>query len=197
MNLRNLAAFWDHAERFGVRDHVVVTEPQPLGEAPHFLAACDVGVVPRPHSPGFPIKILNILAAARPCVLFASSSGGLTHAENAYLVSRDTSAALAEGLLNVLRNPDLRVRLGEQGREYVRRHRNRRVTAAQVSSAYLRTLEAARQSRRLANRSSIPVGWAERSESHQEPAVGWAERSESHQEPSAAPAEGHPAIGGL
>ena len=59
----------------GVGDRVVITEPLELDSGAAVIPACDVAVVPRPQSPGFPIKILNYLAAKRAVALFAQLFG--------------------------------------------------------------------------------------------------------------------------
>jgi glycosyltransferase involved in cell wall biosynthesis len=137
-HLTNLRA---RIDALGLGDRVVLTEPQPLSAIPDVLAACDVAVVPRPQAPGFPIKLLNYMAAKRPCVLFASSaSTGLVHRHNAYLVEPDTGEALGQGILTLLRDPALRQRLGAQGQHFVRERHDRRLIAQQVCATYYRVL---------------------------------------------------------
>jgi glycosyltransferase involved in cell wall biosynthesis len=152
---RHLARLRRGAEELGIAGRVVITEPQPLAAIPRFLAAGDVAVVPRPQSPGFPIKILNYMAARRPCVLFASSSGGLTHRENAFLVQPDTSDALGHGILELLGDDDLRQHLAENAYRYVREQRNRALTAQQVCAVYRRTLESRGPITGLSRRPSV------------------------------------------
>lgn len=138
------AAIRAHAERLGIADRVILTEPQPLGELRHYLAACDVAVVPRPRASGFPIKLLNYLAAEKPCVLFASSaSTGLAHGDNCYLAQPDTAAALADALSTVIADAALQQRLGRNGYEFVRAKHDRNVIAQEICATYLRTLAAA------------------------------------------------------
>ncbi len=132
------------AEALGVAGKVVLTEPQPLEEVRHFLAAADVAVVPRPDAPGFPIKLLNYMAAGRPCVLFASSAtSGLVDGENVRLANPDTAAALGAGILDLLRDSETRLRLGRNGQRYVRANHDRCLIAQRVCEAYARTLLAA------------------------------------------------------
>jgi glycosyltransferase involved in cell wall biosynthesis len=138
---RHECALRQAAGRLGVSDKVIFTSPQALGRLPEFLAACDIAVVPRPKSPGFPIKILNYMAARRPCILYASSAGGLTHRENAYLVDGDSAEALGASILELLRDSDLRERIAVNGFDFVRRFRDRRLTARDVCAAYRRALD--------------------------------------------------------
>jgi glycosyltransferase involved in cell wall biosynthesis len=135
-----LAGFRGQVERLGLADRVVLTDPQPLATIRDFIHACDLAVVPRPRAAGFPIKILNYLAAAKPCVLFASSASGLTHGENAYLVAPDTSAALGKAIREVLQDAGTRQRLAANGYQYVRTHRDRRQAARQICAVYARAL---------------------------------------------------------
>jgi glycosyltransferase involved in cell wall biosynthesis len=132
------------AQELGVTKSLIITNSQPLAEVRHHLAAGDVAVVPRPAAPGFPIKLLNYMAAKRPCVLFASSASyGLTHRQTAYLVAPDSGAALGQGILELLSDANLRERLAQAGYAYVRENHNRRVIAQRVCAAYSRTLRAA------------------------------------------------------
>jgi glycosyltransferase involved in cell wall biosynthesis len=129
------------AQELGVHERVVFTAPQPLEAIPDFLAAADVAVVPRPNAPGFPIKLLNYMAASRPCVLFASSaSSGIVHRQNALLVTPETAAALGAALVELLESSPLRARLGQNGRAFVQQHHDRRRTAQQLCAAYARLI---------------------------------------------------------
>jgi glycosyltransferase involved in cell wall biosynthesis len=137
----HVASIRQMAGQFGVAGSLILTEPQPLEAIPDFLHACDVAIVPRPLTAGFPIKLLNYMAAARPCVLFASSaSQGLKHGENVYLAAPDTAAALGEGILEVLRDDALRQRIAANGHRFVREHHNRSLIARRVCASYFRTL---------------------------------------------------------
>ncbi len=137
------AAVRAKAQELKIDRHVILTEPQPLAAVRDFLQVCDVAVAPRPQTPGFPIKLINYMAAAKPCVLFASSaSGDLVDRENALLVKPDTSEALAYGIYDLLRNESLRRQLGKNGHRFVRRHHERSAVARQVCAAYGRALAA-------------------------------------------------------
>ena len=145
----HVAAVRRRAEEFGVAEAVVITDPQPLTSVRDYLQVGDVAVVPRPEAPGFPIKLLNYMAASRPCVLFASSaSQGLRHRDNVYLAAPDTGEALGEALRDVLRDGELRRRLAQNGHRFVRDHHDRRAIARQVCASYFRTL---REAGRLAS----------------------------------------------
>lgn len=156
---RHLADVRRRAEELGIAENLVLTEPQPLRVVRDCLAACDVAVVPRPQAPGFPIKLLNYMAARKPCVLFASSASvGLRDHHNALLVRPDSSTALAEGILEVLRDRELRASLAHHGHQFVRDYHDRKEIARQVWGAYVHTLVEAGRGEILAERPAVPPG---------------------------------------
>jgi glycosyltransferase involved in cell wall biosynthesis len=145
-NERHLAELKSLIAGFGIGKQVVVTEPQSFDSVKRLLALADVAVVSRPHASGLPIKLINYMAAKRPCVLFASSTTqGLIHGENVYLAPEDTADSMAQAIVEVLRNSELRRRLAEGGFRFVQDHHDRRRTAAEVCHCYLRTIAAAGQ----------------------------------------------------
>lgn len=135
-----VSSFLSEVAERGLTGNVLVTDPQPLHAIPEILSAADVTVVPRPCVPGFPIKLLNYMAARKASVLYASSASGMSHREHAYLASPDTSQALADGILEVLSDHGLRERLEQGGHAFVSAHHDRRLIAMQLWEAYMRTI---------------------------------------------------------
>lgn len=107
------------AEKLSIRERIDV-EPAPpphaLGER---LATATLLVNPRAECPGYPLKLLNYMAAGRPIVSFRDSARGLTQDKDAWLVDEPTSTALARGMLDVLNRPDGGAALGRSAREHV------------------------------------------------------------------------------
>ena len=151
---QHLQTIRDMAKRLGIADSVVLTDLQSLSTVPDFLQACDMAVVPRPGAPGFPIKLLNYMAARKPCILYASSASRLDHRSNAFLVEPDTSDALAEAIVELLKDDLLRETLAAGGHQFVRAHHDRRLTAMRLVGTYLRTVSKARLEGRPAARSA-------------------------------------------
>lgn len=142
-NAKQLDSIRATAEKLGIQDRVVFSDPQPLSEVGNFLHTCDVAVVSRPQTPGLPIKLLNYMAAGKPAVMYASSASGLVDRQHALLVSPDTSDSLAAGILELIRDPELRKHVGRNGQQYVRQHHDRRRIARQIVASYRRTLAGA------------------------------------------------------
>jgi 1,2-diacylglycerol 3-alpha-glucosyltransferase len=91
-------------------------------DIPRFLAAADVAVVPRPQCPGFPVKLLNYMAAGKPIVLFEGSAKGLQHLQHAFVVPDHDWQALGQGILALLRDPGLAQSLGRNARRWADEH---------------------------------------------------------------------------
>ncbi len=101
-----------YASRFSVASST-------LDELPDFLAAADVAVVPRPHSPGIPTKLLNYMAAGNAIVSFRRSASILQHGVTAFLVEPVTAASFAEGILTVLDQPTLAQKMRANVKSFV------------------------------------------------------------------------------
>ena len=138
----HLARLRAHAAQLGIADRLVITEPQPLHAVRDFVHAADVAVVPRPAAPGYPIKLLNYMAAGRACVLYASSaSAAIVHRETAMLACADTAASLADAITVVLDDPKLRTALGRNAYHFARAHHDRRTIARRMVACYEHVLQ--------------------------------------------------------
>lgn len=109
------------ARRNGIHGvHFVGYVPEP--EKPRYFHSCDVFCVPSTGFESFGIVLLEAMAAGRPLV--ASNIPGyrsvLTDGREGLLVEPGDSEALAVALIRLLRAPELRARMSEQGKEQAR-----------------------------------------------------------------------------
>lgn len=84
------------------------------------LAAADVAVCPRQVCLGFPIKLLNYMAAGRAIVASAGSACGLRHMENGWVVPDGDTAGMAAAILALLEDAELAQRLGQAAQRTAR-----------------------------------------------------------------------------
>lgn len=106
----------------GLQQQVDIVPHTAFEDIPRFLAAADVTVVPRPHCPGFPVKLLNYMAAGKPIVLFEGSAKGLQHRQHAIVVADHDWQALGQGIVTLLQDPALAQRLGQNARRWADEH---------------------------------------------------------------------------
>ncbi|HWP65309.1 MAG TPA: glycosyltransferase family 4 protein, partial [Candidatus Limnocylindria bacterium] len=83
------------------------------------LARAHVLVLPRREATGYPMKLLNYMAAGKAIVATAGSGKGLRDGENARIVHDQDVAAFAAAVSGLLRDPGARRRLGEAARQSV------------------------------------------------------------------------------
>lgn len=152
---RHEAALRAEAVRMGIADRVILMHPANLNEGLRLLAMADVAVVPRPAAPGFPIKLLNYMAAELPCVMFASSASGIVDRRHALLAPQDTSESLAAALIKLLEDEPLRQRVALGGGALVRERHDRRIVAAELCQVYCRLLQPTRLWKEIAQRPKV------------------------------------------
>jgi glycosyltransferase involved in cell wall biosynthesis len=87
-----------------------------FGTVRDLLAAADVAVCPRTNCLGFPIKLLNYMAAGKAMVVSEGSACGVRHLENGWIVDNGDTDAMAAAILALLGNAEMAERLGESAR---------------------------------------------------------------------------------
>jgi glycosyltransferase involved in cell wall biosynthesis len=107
------------AESLGIAKSVNFIPSDSFEQVPPYLAIADATVVPRPSCPGFPVKLLNYLAAGRPVAVFEGSAKGLWNGKTALLAPDHDWQALGKAILEILSDPALAERLGREGRQWV------------------------------------------------------------------------------
>ncbi len=123
------------ATQLGVRNGVHFVSSQ--GDVREFILACDVFVAPS-LSEGFGLSLVEAMALGRPCV--ASDTGGIPEIVedegSGILVPARDSERLATAVSRLLRDPELRVRMGRRGREIVETRFNIRDAVRRLEQLY-------------------------------------------------------------
>lgn len=128
----------------GFRDGVTAVPTPDLASLQRELARDAVVVCPRVSWSGYPIKLLNAMAAGLPVVACASSAHPLQHGETGWVAPDDDAEAFAEGAVTLLTDPELRRRLGDAARARVlTEHAPDRIASA-IGAVYAHVLRQAR-----------------------------------------------------
>lgn len=139
---RDLETYRVLAEELDIQNHVIFTMNQPFEEMPLYLASADVAVISRPDSPGFPVKLLNYMAAGKAIVAFKGSAKGLRHMYNGYLAENHDWEMFGRGIVTLIKDPGLARALGENACRSAREVFNWNTLAKGISVIYDGMLEA-------------------------------------------------------
>ncbi len=105
------------AEEMGIDHHIIFIPHQTFDKPRELLTAADITVSPRTSWSGFPIKLLNYMAAGKAIVASEGSAKGIKHQHNGLVVKNEDSIGFAEGILQLIRQPELARRLGIHARK--------------------------------------------------------------------------------
>ena len=116
---------------------MVFTGAVPYGDLPRYYASADIYCSPATGGESFGIVLLEAMAAGKPVVAsnIEGYAGILTHGQEGLLFPRKDTESLADALGSLIRDPELRSKLGAQGLKSVAQYRWDRV-ASQVEDFY-------------------------------------------------------------
>lgn len=130
----------DLAAALGVSNSVLWVESQNLNDLPDFLAAADVTVIPRPDIPGYPLKLLNYLAARKPVVCFEGAAKGVSNLYDALVVPDHDFDAMGRAIARLLREPALAAQLANNGYHTVLENFDWEILCTEIECVYSRAL---------------------------------------------------------
>lgn len=147
-NVNNDAALNEYramVSELGIETNVRFINSVALAELPDYLDAATVAVVPRPSCPGYPIKLLNYMAASKPVVSFAGSAKALVHGYSGYVAPDHDVSDLASGITLLLSNSETATKLGERGRRSLEGVFDWETLARGVVDVYIQLVENKKQ----------------------------------------------------
>lgn len=122
---------------FGLTEQVSL--PGHIKEIESVLSLTEIFVLPSLYE-GFPLALLEAMASG--CAVIGSNAGGIpdiiTNSKTGFIVKRGDSRAIAEHIKLLLSNKDLRLKLGKNGREHVRKKYKWAKIVRSVSQIYRR-----------------------------------------------------------
>jgi glycosyltransferase involved in cell wall biosynthesis len=105
------------AEEMGIDHHIIFFSHQTFDQTRELITASNITVSPRTSWSGFPIKLLNYMAAGKAIVISEGSAKGIKHNHSGLVVKNGDSNSFAEGILKLIKQPDLARRLGINARK--------------------------------------------------------------------------------
>jgi glycosyltransferase involved in cell wall biosynthesis len=134
------------AEASGLKGHFIFTGLVPPAEIPIELAACDM-VVHLSLREGLPRALSQALAGGRPVVAYDCDGASeiCLDGQTGFLVKPRDIANFAERVVQLARDPALRARFSEAGRNYVRENFSVEKMVDDIYALYQRLLPKARR----------------------------------------------------
>jgi glycosyltransferase involved in cell wall biosynthesis len=108
---------------------------------PRLLAQDSIFVVPRVSWSGYPVKLLNAMAAGKAIVACASAAYPITHEVSGLVVDDNDEKGFADAILRLMNDPKLRAEFGRNARTAVLQHNRPDQAAEQLEAVALRLLE--------------------------------------------------------
>ncbi len=109
--------FRAQAEKMSLGKRVHFTQTTSFRTMEKFLFACDLALCPRVSPYGFPIKLLNYLAAGKPVVVCQGSANGIQNMIDGWVVRDNDAHAFAGAIVTLLGNHELRRKLSKNARQ--------------------------------------------------------------------------------
>lgn len=127
--------------------NVIFLKMQPKSEYPKILHSSDISLATlekEVKTPVIPSKILSIMSAGIPVIATMNLDGDapklIERAKAGYALPAGDAKGLAEKILELYNNPDLRKKLGKNGREYVEKNLSVQVAADKYEEIFKRVI---------------------------------------------------------
>lgn len=115
---RQIKKWQDTAVNLGVADFVKFIGTVSPEEAACYMMMAEILVSPRVEGTSIPLKIYSYLHAGKPTVATSLAAHTQVLNEEIALLIEPSGEALAEGILRLLQDPDLRQRMGHNARTF-------------------------------------------------------------------------------
>jgi len=107
------------ANRLEVDNFVVFTGKEPPNIISAYMALADILVSPRIKGTNTPLKIFTYLKSGKPIVATNLSTHTQVLNENISMLVDPTPEGMAQGIISLLRDKELRARIGKKGKDFV------------------------------------------------------------------------------
>jgi len=123
-------------EELGLRDVVSFVRVDRFSEVREWILKSAVAVCPRIPSCGYPIKLVNYLAAGRPVVVSRASADGIRDGETGIVVETSDPNAYADAIVRLLTDQEIAMRIAGQGRTYVQERHSWEESLGAIEAVY-------------------------------------------------------------
>ena len=120
----------------GLTDNFIFIDTVPYEEVPRYMNAFDVcAILKKKDIPGSPLKLWEYMACGKPVIATNTEDFKALEEYNAgILVDPEKTEDIADAIITLLKNKELREEMGENGRNYVVENRSWETVAREVVS---------------------------------------------------------------
>lgn len=132
----DIELYTNKAEKLGIKENVHFLGPKPFDQLDQYLADADILVAPRTKGVNTPMKIFPYMHSGKPVLLTKLYTHTQIVTDNEAYLADPAPEPFGKGILELASNPDLRKRLGVNGREFVEREHVYSAHKRRVDSLY-------------------------------------------------------------
>jgi glycosyltransferase involved in cell wall biosynthesis len=129
-----IEALLKRARGLGIDHAVRLPGRQPHREMPAYMALADVLLSPRSAGTNTPLKLFSYLEAGRPILATNIYSNTQILTADAALLVNYSAESLADGVVRLLSDDGLRIRLGNNARKLAEQYSNETFTAGTIAA---------------------------------------------------------------
>jgi glycosyltransferase involved in cell wall biosynthesis len=142
-NPQQVTHWRNEAKIHGLEDCMLFTGSLPLAEAAAYLDMAEILVSPRLGGTSVPLKIYSYLSSGKPIVATNLAPHTQVLNDEIALLVAPTGEAFANGILALVRSPDLRRRLGHRAQQFAQERFGYADYLAKVDKVYQEFLPSA------------------------------------------------------
>lgn len=121
-NSEDIKKYQDKANKLGLNNNVKFLGAKPASELGNYLSQADVLVSPRIKGKNTPMKIYSYLDSGKPVLATNLSTHTQVLNSNISMLSQPTPEEFSKGMVSLVEDPNLRLRLGIAGKMMVQKN---------------------------------------------------------------------------
>lgn len=132
----DIQKYKQQAKRLGILENVHFWGPKPVDDLGVYLAQADIVVSPRVKGKNTPMKLYSYLHSGK--ALLATDLPTHTQVLNSQisLLAAPNSQAFSQGMVHLIDDPDLRLKLGSSGKQFIEQNHTYKVFCRKFNLLY-------------------------------------------------------------
>lgn len=134
--LADIRKYQTIAQQLNLQNKVHFCGAKPTNQLRHYLAQADILVSPRTKGKNTPMKIYSYLDSGKPVLATDLPTHTQVMDSSVAMLVQPHPKDLARGMLNLVDNPDLRIRLGNRGQKLIQEKHSYQAFSQKLNTLY-------------------------------------------------------------